>query len=55
MFDGVVLQSAKEEVACVVVCWRDELVATSVLLVDVDVLNGEELLTIDVEEDDRCR
>ena len=48
------LQGAKEEVARVVVGCRDEWVTTSVLPVDVDVLNSEELLTVVVEEDDYC-
>jgi hypothetical protein len=46
-----VLQGAKEEVARVVVGWRDEWMATRVLPADVDVHNGEELLTVVVEED----
>ena len=49
-----VLQGAKEEVARVVVGWRDEQMAMSVLPTDVDVHNGEELLTVVVEEDDYC-
>ena len=48
------LQGAKEKVAHVIVDWRDERVAMSVLPPDEDVLNGEELLTVAVEEDDRC-
>jgi ribosomal protein S19 len=47
-----VLQGAKEEVARVVVGWRDERMAMSMLPADVDVHNGEELLTVAVEEDD---
>lgn len=35
----------------IVVCWRDEWVAIGVLLVDADVLNGEELFAVAVKED----
>ena len=48
------LQGAKEEVARVVVGWRDERVATSVVPADVHILSVEELLTVAVDEDDRC-
>ena len=47
-------QGAKEEVTHVVVGWRDERMAMSVLPTDMDVHNGEELLTVVVEEDDYC-
>jgi hypothetical protein len=49
-----VLQSAKEEVTHVVVCWRDEWVAVGVLLADAYVLDGEELFVVAVEENGRC-
>jgi hypothetical protein len=49
-----VLQSAKQEVAHVIICQGDEWVDVGVLPVNVDVLNGEELMVVAVEEDDRC-
>ena len=49
-----VLQGAKEKVAHVIVDWRDERVATSVVPADVHILSVEELLTVAVDEDDRC-
>jgi hypothetical protein len=49
-----VLQGVEEEVAGVIVCWGDQWVAISVLPADVDAIDGEELLVVAVEEDDRC-
>ena len=52
---GEVLLGAEQEVASVVICWGDEGMAVCVLSIDVDTLDGEELLAVAVEEDDRCR
>ena len=49
------LQRAEEEVAHVIVGRGDKRVAFGVLPADVGVPNGEELLSVVVEEDDRCR
>ena len=48
------LYRVEEEVARVVVGQGDEWVAVDMLPADVDVHNGEEFLTVAVEEDDCC-
>ena len=51
---GEVLQGAEEEVARVIVGQGNEWVAIGMQPANANVLNGEELLAIAVEEDDRC-